>query len=99
MNRDSAIKFMPLLEALVDGKQLQFKTKFDTWLDVTSVDDSYQPSRYRVKPKPVECWVGFNPDMVSPVTVSTIDESAYFLHLKSAHFLHLRWVKMREVIA
>ena len=90
MNRDSAIKFMPLLQALVDGKQLQWKTKFDTWQDVTSVDDSYQPDRYRVKPEPVECWVGFNPDTGSPITVSTIDESA--------NFSYLRWVKMREVI-
>ena len=90
MNRDSAIKFMPLLQALVDGKQLQWITKHNTWQDVTSVDDSYQPERYRVKPEPVECWVGINPDKVSPITVSTIDESAYFSYL--------RWVKMREVI-
>ena len=90
MNRDSAIKFMPLLQALIDGKQLQWKTKFDTWQDVTSVDDSYQPDRYRVKPEPVECWVGFNPNTGSPITVSKIDESEYFSDL--------RWVKMREVI-
>lgn len=49
MNRQAAIKFLPLIEALARGEQIQFKTMLGNWENIT--DPSFDLSReYRIKP-------------------------------------------------
>lgn len=52
MNKHNAHLYLPLVQALAEGKTIQHKS--DIWLDLedaTFVDD---PKRYRIKPEPRE---------------------------------------------
>jgi len=57
-----------LLQAVKDGKQVQFKRKgtFDPWRDVGPEWDTDFLNlawfAYRVKPQPIECWIPVSPN-------------------------------------
>ena len=51
MNAQNAKEFLPLAQALADGKTLQYKR--DSWVDAEELDTIYHVAReYRIKPKP-----------------------------------------------
>jgi hypothetical protein len=60
MNKDNAKDFLPLVQALADGKTLQKKT-CDGWVDLpgNAITFSNYPESYRIKPEPREwdMWV------------------------------------------
>ena len=64
-------KVMPILQALVEGKTIQFAINGDSWIDIDSNEEGLfletlmaTPQRYRIKPEPKyrpfedaeECW-------------------------------------------
>ncbi|MDA5337840.1 hypothetical protein LRM36_05355 [Stenotrophomonas maltophilia] len=53
MNKDNAKDYLPLVQALAEGKVIQM---FDgkNWEDLEDVAFSYELSNYRVKPEPRE---------------------------------------------
>lgn len=55
MNRSNAALYLPLVQALADGKTLQYR--YNGKWNSTHVDSEFKwslsPSRYRVKPEPV----------------------------------------------
>jgi len=53
MNKDNAAQFLPLVQALADGKTIQ-KIQRDTWEDLESHSFYDEPERYRIKPEPRE---------------------------------------------
>lgn len=57
MNKDNAKDYLPLVQALADGKTIQCKNYSDVgWIDLESVRfDSYVES-YRIKPEPKKGW-------------------------------------------
>lgn len=56
MNKDNARDYLPLVQALADGKPLQVKT-VNGWDDIQSgVSFCYAPEKYRIKPEPKEVW-------------------------------------------
>lgn len=63
MNKDNAKEFLPLVQALADGKTIQFnirgKGQEPDWEDLTNPHFPGDPDHYRVKPEPLEfdCWV------------------------------------------
>lgn len=51
MNAQNARDFLPLAQALADGKTLQYKR--DSWVDEEELDTIYHVAReYRIKPEP-----------------------------------------------
>ncbi len=53
MTKDNAKDYLPLVQALVDGKTLQLKFKNDTkWSECGDVSFSYPAELYRIKPEP-----------------------------------------------
>lgn len=74
MNRDNARLYIPLLQALANGKTLQFRPKGEdiahaqycrekwTGLDRPEVEFFYPPDRYRVKPEPKKLYAVICPD-------------------------------------
>ena len=54
MNKDNAKDYLPLVQALADGKTLQFDFSGDgRWEDIAAINDFKNPSEfYRIKPKP-----------------------------------------------
>lgn len=58
MNKDNAKDYLPLVQALADGKTIQrdFGTGIG-WEDTEDPSFIYGPGCYRVKPEPRERWV------------------------------------------
>lgn len=53
MNRDNAAQYIPLVQALAEGKTIQRHYEEDGWLDCdSSMTFSAAPKCYRVKPDP-----------------------------------------------
>lgn len=61
MNKDNAKDFLPLVQALAEGKTLQHRTAPGrAWHDVTVVGFGGDPENYRIKPEPLVVWVLYN---------------------------------------
>lgn len=65
MNRNQAKEFYPILQAFIDGKELEvYSPSKDTWVDVKIKDEIYLGNNYRIKPESKfrpfkdaeECW-------------------------------------------
>lgn len=55
MNKDNAHLYLPLVQALADGKTIQYKSPYnDKWEDKTSVQFDSSPDQYRIKPEPIK---------------------------------------------
>ena len=72
MNASNAKDYLPLVQALSEGRTLQYKTIMPPeWVDIetTDVDFVLGPDRYRIKPEPREIWVNHyaNPCMLDQV--------------------------------
>ena len=52
MNKENAHEYLPLVQALAEGKTIQFKHAGGGWEDTVSVDFNYSAKYYRVKPEP-----------------------------------------------
>lgn len=58
MNKNNAKQFLPLVQALADGKTIQERTQSDLWYDMSDVAFlNSDPAQYRIKPEPRERWV------------------------------------------
>lgn len=57
MNKNNAADYLPLVQALVDGKAVQIIDRdCTTWMDSDELDFRYPVSHYRIKPQPREKW-------------------------------------------
>lgn len=57
MNKDNAKDYLPLVQALANGKVIQVEVD-GKWIDMTGeMHFSGVPSDYRIKPEPREIWV------------------------------------------
>jgi len=53
MNKDNAHLFLPLVQAMKEGKTIQFESREGEFKDlIDPAFDSYPPDRFRVKPEP-----------------------------------------------
>lgn len=57
MNKDNAREYLPLVQALVDGKTVQYRLLGEKWSTGGDVDFTLPPDQYRIKPEPREIWV------------------------------------------
>jgi hypothetical protein len=51
MNRQNAHEYLPLVQALADGKQIQHKNEHGEWVDVETIV-CVAPQKLRIKPVP-----------------------------------------------
>lgn len=66
MTREKAKELLPIMQAFVDGKTIQFLSDKGKWIDIDGFDIIFTSatSRYRIKPEPTyrpfkdaeECW-------------------------------------------
>lgn len=61
MNKDNAKNYLPLVQALADGKVIQVLVADDTWEDLNSPAFTRPARCYRIKPEPREVWITFSP--------------------------------------
>jgi hypothetical protein len=55
MNKENALLYLPLIQALADGKIIQYKHKHDGWMDLEDhviIGFHDKPQNYRIKPEP-----------------------------------------------
>ena len=58
MNKNNAKDFLPLVQALAEGKTIQRKgSGSEAWSDVENTDFAFPVSYYRIKPEPRRIWV------------------------------------------
>lgn len=65
MNRDNAKDYLPLVQAMAEGKLIQFNKNTESepkWIDVDQFFDSNPVQCYRIKPEPKEIWVNEYPN-------------------------------------
>ncbi len=67
MNKDNAKDYLPLVQALADGRVIQRMGGFGKWIDCEDADFSCDPADYRIKPEPKEIWVNEYPFLDSVV--------------------------------
>jgi hypothetical protein len=60
MNKDNAKDYLPLVQALADGKTIQCKNMDGDWIDVSNFHFSGPHYDYRVKPEPREFLIAVN---------------------------------------
>lgn len=63
MNKDNAKDYLPLVRALVDGRQIQHQKTDGTWIDEIEFSFDWPAHRYRIKPEPREFWVNELPNV------------------------------------
>lgn len=59
MNKQNAKDYLPLVQALIDGKTIQYRVDDgETWVDLAETSFTYYPDAYRIKPEPhpAESW-------------------------------------------
>lgn len=57
MHKHNAHKYLPLVQALADGKTIQIRDAHGKWVDSPSPRFGLDPESYRVKSEPKEIWV------------------------------------------
>ena len=57
MNKENAHEYLPLVQALADGRQLQHKNEHGEWVDIETIV-CVAPQKLRIKPEPrtFEMW-------------------------------------------
>lgn len=59
MNKDNAKDYLPLVQALVEGKVIQWRSHAGNWEDSRELSDAWGAENYRIKPEPKEIWINF----------------------------------------
>lgn len=55
MNKDNAKEYLPLVQALAEGKTIQYYSPTtNKWHDEVAVDFNHRPCRYRIKPERIK---------------------------------------------
>ena len=58
MDKNNAKDYLPFVQALVEGKTIQFKDVDGNWIDIVSnVRFDSIPERYRIKPEIIKWWI------------------------------------------
>lgn len=61
MNANNAKDYLPLVQALADGRRIQYRpVSVANWIDVDDLTDAHPADRYRIKPEPREIWFNRN---------------------------------------
>ena len=62
MNKDNAKDYLPLVQALAEGKAIQYRNAGkEEWRDTSNPKFKMGPEHYRIKPEPREIWVNIYP--------------------------------------
>ncbi len=85
MNASNAKDYLPLVQALAEGKVIQIKTA-DGWEDLKGeISLCFGPDQYRIKPEPREIWVNHygNPCLLDQICDSKeeADRRANWVHV------------------
>lgn len=95
MNKDNAKDYLPLVQALADGKAIQLAATTGEWRDHLEPDFSLLPQEYRIKPEPREIWRNRTADGVEGSVFPTKESAIKAL---GEFYEPVTQVRYREVI-
>lgn len=97
MNKDNAKDYLPLVQALAEGKTIQAKDTYDGgWHDLTTPSWGMAASCYRVKPEPVVVWVNeYRSDDGNKLGCNFATEAAA-IEAKGSNVNYIRTIKLVE---
>ena len=76
MNKENAHLYLPLVQALAEGKTIQNTSRDKKeWWDAETLSFTMPPDHYRIKPeppKPLDVWVYVNPKTNLPDSIGFI---------------------------
>lgn len=75
MNSSNAKDYLPLVQALAEGKEIQMKNGAGIWTSYRDMDFCLIASEYRVKPEPREIWANRYPDGSESPAYSSREEA------------------------
>lgn len=85
MNKDNAKEFLPLLQALIDGKTIQYYSRTAAqWKDMAAVNCVYERARYRIKPERIKKKMWYHPDSSKATGLYPVADN---------YITHENWVK------
>lgn len=89
MNKDNAKDYLPLVQALAEGKTIQYviRRSHNIWADMEETVFQMSPENYRIKPEPLEFEVWTNGE-----------HSVCAGNFEFAHIPGYRKIKVREVL-
>lgn len=93
MTKENAKDFLPLIQALAEGKTIQWNasgTDVPRWQDQMNPSFDEEPSEYRVKPEAREFWLVTDKNTKQVQTVYSHEIDTLHTHLEIIH--------VREVI-
>lgn len=76
MNKETARDYLPLVQALAEGRVIQIVTK-GGWKELANYDFTSPVEHYRIKPEPREIWVNRFPDGHDALTWYETEEAAH----------------------
>ena len=63
MTKETAAQYLPLVQALAEGKVIQYRSEFGgRWFIDPNPSFTLKPEQYRVRPEPFECWANVYSD-------------------------------------
>lgn len=93
MNASNAKDYLPLVQALGEGKVIQIRTDLSGWKDFEEFSFEKPAENYRIKPEPRDIWVNRYPNGMESGIFNT--EHAAKLHRANDTAVQIRY---REVI-
>ena len=76
MNKSDAKHYLPLVQALAEGKTIQIRDGGE-WSDMVTTDFTLPPHVYRIKPEPREVWIGEINGQLGGAAWDTREEAQY----------------------
>jgi len=92
MTRETAKKFLPIIEAYANGETIEVLThNHNEWraFSEISIHDSDDVARFRVKPKPLELWVNI---YALSMNAYTTEDEALRNRVRDGRTVHMREV-------
>ena len=60
MDKNNAKDFLPLVQALAEGKTIQYRKLSGEWIDAPTPPFHSHPDLYRIKPEPAVLWLVYD---------------------------------------
>lgn len=78
MNSSNAKDYLPLVQALAEGRVIECQLdEHLKWRETANPDFSMAPEQYRIKPEPREVWINRFPDGHDGLTWYETEEAAH----------------------
>lgn len=95
MNASNAKDYLPLVQALTEGKVIQWKHRAGGWIDSDELSDAFPASDYRIKTEPREIWRNRTADGVEGSVFPTKESAIQAL---GEFYEPVTQIRYREVI-